>query len=80
MKAFVEFGHETSYTKSSSHVEFIFGVDIKSRENVQKRCLEVIPNKMPKVKNYFWLIYTLSIVIQKYKNRVTRLFFQIRSV
>ena len=22
MKAFIEFGHETSYTKSSSHVEF----------------------------------------------------------
>ena len=84
MKAFVEFGHKTSYTKSFSNAEFknwfkvvsygafsfhwtilSEGFDRKSRENVQKTLFRGSSYKMAKVKDYFWLIYTLSIVIQK---------------
>ena len=61
MKAFVEFRHEASYTKSSSHAEFktygacfhFIGFDRKIREKVQKTLFRGSFYKMPKVKNYF---------------------------
>ena len=39
--------------------------DRESRENVQKTLFRGSSYKMPKVKTIFWLIYTLSIIIQK---------------
>ena len=43
------------------------------KKNVEKTLFKGSSYKVPTVKNNFWLIYTSSIVIQKQKNRVTRL-------
>ena len=50
VKAYVEFGHETSHTKSSSHTKFYWpillqGVDHKVEKTCKKRCLKVVPMK-----------------------------------
>ena len=59
MKAFVEFRHEASYTKSSSHAEFkTYGacfhfiglfrykaLTVKLEKKCRKRCLEVVSIK-----------------------------------
>ena len=48
---------------------------------MQKTLFEGSSYKMPKVKKtIFWLIYSLSIVIQKKKNRVTRPFYKLEAL
>ena len=46
---------------------------------MQKRMFKGSSYKMPKGKITFWLIYTLSIVIQEYRNRVTWFFFKLEA-
>ena len=58
---------------------------VKTEKNLQKTTLKGSSYKMPNVKTIFWPIYTLSIIIQKYKNRfffknIKIGFFQVGSV
>ena len=85
MKAFVEFGRETSDTKSTYNAEFktwlkmvpygacfhfiglccYKALTVNADKTCKKRCLKVVPIKCQGSNTIFWLIYTLSIVIQK---------------